>query len=94
MNCNLQVCTSMFWDALEPHGINNRNITGKDLLYLLKSNNLPYVLTYFEHVNYVTYRTFNAAKLPHMLDNFICCNKFSKEIPKLMMYLMISYTLP
>ena len=72
VNCNLGIRTPMFRDVIGPHGINNRNNKGKDLLYLLKSFNLKILLTFFQHANYVTYRSFSARQSPHMLDNFIC----------------------
>ena len=32
------------------------------------------------HSNYVSYRSFNDAKTPHMLDNFISCSRLFKRI--------------
>ena len=40
VNCNAGIRTPMFKDTLGPNGISNRNLKGKDLLYLLMSNNL------------------------------------------------------
>ena len=70
----------MFRDVLVKHRIDNRNNKGKELLYLIKSFNLKILLTYFEHANYVTYRTFSATHSPHMLDNFMYCDKFFKQV--------------
>ena len=80
VNCNLGIRTPMFRDVIGPHGINNRNNKGKDILYLLKSFNLKILLTFFQHANYVTYRSFSARQSPHMLDNFICCKNFFKRV--------------
>ena len=68
----------MFRDVIGKHGIDNRNNKGKDLLYIINYFNLKTLLTYFEHANYVTYRTFSAKHSPHMLDNLFCCDKFFK----------------
>ena len=70
----------MFRDVIGRFGINNRNNKGKDLLFLIKSFNLKILLTFFQHANYVTYRSFSAKKSPHMLDNFIFCNEFFKRV--------------
>ena len=70
----------MFRDVVVPHGLSNRNLKGKDLLYLLKSNQFKILLSYYTHDNYVTYRNFSASKIPHILDNFICCDKFLKRV--------------
>ena len=80
VNCNVGVRSTMSRDVVGPIGICNRNQKGKDLLYLLKSNRLRVLLTYFTHDNYVTYRNFSASKSPHMLDNFICCHAFFKRV--------------
>ena len=80
VNCNTGIRILMFKDTLGLHGIRNRNLKGKDLLYILKSNNLKIILTYFQHVNYCIYRSFNIGKTPHMFDNFICCNIFFKRV--------------
>ena len=80
VNCNVGVRSTIFSDVVGPNGIGNRNQKGKDLLYLLKSNRLRILLTYFTHDNYVTYRNFSASKSPHMLDNFICCHAFFKRV--------------
>ena len=70
----------MFPDVIGPNGLSNRNLKGKDLLYLLKSTQFKVLLSYYTQNNYVTYRNFSASKIPHMLDNFICCDKFFKRV--------------
>ena len=80
VNCNVGVRSTMFKDVVGPNGLGNRNLKGKDFLFLLKSNQLKILLTFFTHDNYVTYRNFSASKSPHMLDNFICCNEFFKRV--------------
>ena len=71
INCNVGIRTRSFSDALGPHGINNRNLKVKELLYLYKTNNPELLLYFFKHTNYITYRSFSEAKSQHMLDNFI-----------------------
>ena len=80
VNFNLGVQTPMFKDVLGTFGIDNLNQKGKDILYLLNSNNLNILLSYFQHANYVTYRTFSPVHSPHMLDNFMCCANFFKRV--------------
>ena len=80
VNCNVGIASKRFCNTLGPHGIDNRNNKGRELLYLYKTNNLKILLTYFKHNNYVSYRSFNDKKSPHMLDNFVCCDQFFKRI--------------
>ena len=80
INCNVGVTSKRFSDTLGPHGIDNRNIKGIELLYLYKTNNLKILLSYFKHNNYITYRSFNDKKSAHMLENFVCCNQLFKSI--------------
>ena len=80
ISCNVLITSPRFSHTLRPHWIDNRNLKGRELLYLYKTNNLKVLLTYFKHHNYVTYRSFNESHIAHMLDNIICCNKFSKII--------------
>ena len=80
VNCNLGFHMPMFRDMIGKHVIYNRNNKVKDLIYLINSFNLKILLTYFEHANYVMYRTFSATHSPHTMDNFICCDKFFKRV--------------
>ena len=80
INCNVGITSKRFSNTLGPQGINNRNIKGRELLYLYKTNNLKNLLSYFKHNNYITYRSFNDKKSAHMLDNFICCDQLFKRI--------------
>ena len=80
VNCNFEIRSTMFQDLIGPNGLINRNLKGNDLLYILKSNQFKILLSYYMHNNYVTYRNFSASKIPHMLDNFICCDKFFKWV--------------
>ena len=80
INCNFGVTSKRFSDTLGPHGIDNRIIIGRELIYLYKNNNLKIILSYFKHNNYITYRLFNDKKSAHMLDNFVCCDHLFKRI--------------
>ena len=80
VNCNVGKISKRFKDILGPHGLYNRNLKGRQILYLYKSNNFKILLSFFAHTNYITYRSFNDSKTPHMLDNFIICGKFFKRI--------------
>ena len=42
INCNYGVMSKKFSDKLRPHGVDNRNIKGRELLYLYKANNLKF----------------------------------------------------
>ena len=58
INFNVGAMSKRFSDTLVPHGIDNRNIKGRELLYLYKTNNLKIILSYFKHNNDITYRSF------------------------------------
>ena len=80
INCNVSITSKRFSNTLVPQGINNRNIKGRELLCLYKTNNLKILLSYFKHNNYITYRSFNDKKSAYMLDNFICFDQLFKII--------------
>ena len=42
VNCNVGIISKRFKDILGPHGLDNRNFKGRQLLYLYKSNNFKY----------------------------------------------------
>ena len=80
VNCNVEIRLKRFKDILGLHRLDNRNLKGRELLYLYKSNNFKILLFFFAHTSYITYRSFNESKTPHMLDNFISCGKIFKRI--------------
>ena len=63
VNCNLIIRTPMLCGTIWPHELDSQNQKRKDLLYLLRSNNFKIILSYFNHKNYITYRSFNAQKI-------------------------------
>ena len=50
INCNVGITSKRFSNTLGPQGINNRNIKGRELLYLYKTNNLKF----FYHILRIT----------------------------------------
>ena len=46
---NLGIRTPIFHGTIGPHGLDNQYQNGKDLLYLLKSNNFKDLLSCFQH---------------------------------------------
>ena len=80
INRNVGVTSKVSSDTLGPHGIDNRNIKGRELLYLYKINNLKILLSYFKHNNYITYRLFHDKNSAHMLYNFVCYDQRFKSI--------------
>ena len=80
INCNVGVTSKQFSDTLGPHGIDNRNIKGRELLYLYKTNNLNFLSSYFNHNNYITCRLLNGKKSAHLLEKFVCCDQLFKRI--------------
>ena len=80
INCNVGVTSKLFSDTLGTNGIDNRNIKGRELLYLYKTKTLKIILSYFKHKNYITYRLFKDKKSAHMLENFVFCDQLFKRI--------------
>ena len=54
---------------LRHQGLDNFNLIGKYLLFLLKSNKFRVLITYFKHINYTICKSFNSTISPHMLEN-------------------------
>ena len=79
INANIGISSPMFNDVLGPNGIINRNAKGKDLLFLIKSQKLKVLLSYFTQKCYTTWKSFAIGNSPHMLDNFICSESFFKR---------------
>ena len=59
VNFNVGIIFKRLKDILGQHGLDNRNLKGRELLYLYKSNNFKILLSFFAHTNYITYRSFN-----------------------------------
>ena len=55
-NFNVGITSKKFSDTLGLHATDIRNIKGRELLCLNKTNNLKHLLSYIKHNNYMTYR--------------------------------------
>ena len=64
VNANVGVRSKLYGEVLAPHGINNRDNKGRNLLNLLKFKNLRILNSYFIHPNCCTQRSFNNSKSP------------------------------
>ena len=58
----------MYGKTLGPWGINNRNMKGRRLLGFFSNNQLKIANSFFKKYSYVTWRSFNKTRSPHMLD--------------------------
>ena len=79
VNSNIGVQYKMFRDVIGPKRIDNCNAKGKDLLFIINIIEFIGLITYFRHNNYTTWRSFNYAISPHMLDKFICYRPFFRK---------------
>ena len=80
INCNFGMMSKRLINTLGPQGINNRNIKGRELLYLCKTNNVKILLSHYKNNIYITYRSYNNKNSAHMLDNFVYCDQLFKRI--------------
>ena len=81
VNANLGVRSKMYGKTLGPWGINNRKMKGRRLLGFFSNNQLKIAKRFYKKSSYVTWRSFNKMRSPHMLDvisvseNFFKCVK-------------------
>ena len=54
INANVGIASPMINEVLGPNVIMNRNVKGKDMLFLIKSQKLKLLLSYFTHKCYTT----------------------------------------
>ena len=70
MNANIGVksnkCTSIV-----PHGLDNINEKGLEAIIILRSHNLKAPLTFFNHRDKITWRSFNELKTSSQLNQWI-----------------------
>ena len=73
MNANICVksneCTS-----IGPQSLDNVNEKGLEVINILRSRNLKAPLTFFNHRDKITWRSFNELKIPFQLDQWIINN--------------------
>ena len=81
VNANLGVRSKMNGKTLGPWVINNHNMKGRRLLGFFSNNQLNIANRFYKKSSYVTWRSFNKMRSPHMLDvisvseNFFKCVK-------------------
>ena len=80
INANVGIRSTRFNQEIGPFGLDNRNAKGVKLNNLLKFHNFKILLSFFQHKNYVTWKSFGPKPSGHMLDNWICCEKFRKRV--------------
>ena len=80
VNANLGNRKKLYKGVIGPFGIDNRNMKGRRLLSVL-SQNIPRVTnSYFKKPSFVTRRSFNASRSPHMLDVITTSDSFFKHV--------------
>ena len=81
VNSNIGVRSKMYGKTLGPSLIKNRNMKGRRLLGFFSNNQLKVANSFYKKSSYVTWRSFNKMRSPHMLDvisvseNFFKCVK-------------------
>ena len=80
MNANLGVSKKLYKLLIGPFGIDNRNMKGRILLSVLNQNRLRVANSYFNIPSFVTCRSFNASRYPHMLDVITTSDLFFKHV--------------
>ena len=70
----------MYKGVIGPFGIDNRNIKGRRLLSVLSQNRTRVTNSYFRKPCFVTWRSFNASRSPHMIDVITTSDSFFKHV--------------
>ena len=78
VNANLGIRSKMYGKTLGPWGINNRNMQGRRLLGFFSNNQLKIANSFYKKASYVTWRSFNKTRSPHMLDVISVSKNFYK----------------
>ena len=68
VNVNLGIISKMYGKTLGLWGINNRNMKGKRLLGFFSNNQLKIAKSFYKKSSYITRRSFNKTRSPHMID--------------------------
>ena len=71
VNCNVGVSSTRedtFRETVGPHGLDNRNKKGHELLQLLASHDMKITNSYFRKESHTTWKSFNSLETQHMLD--------------------------
>ena len=80
VNSNFGIRSKIYWKTLGPWGINNRNMKGRRLLGFFSHNQLKIANSFFRNSSYVTWRSFNKSRSPHMLDVISVSKDFYKNV--------------
>ena len=80
VNSNLGIRKTLYKGVIGPFGIDNRNIKGRILLSFLSQNRLIVANSYFKKPSFVTWRSFNASRSPHVLDVITTSDSFFKHV--------------
>ena len=78
VNANLGTRSKMYRKILGPWGNNNRNMKRRRLLGFFSHNKLKRGNSFFKNTSYVTWRSFNKMRSPHMLDVILVYENFFK----------------
>ena len=68
----------MYGENSRPWGINYRNMKGRRLLGVFSNNQLKVSKRFYKNSSYVTWRSFNNMRSPHMLDVISVSETFFK----------------
>ena len=80
VNANLGVRGELYKGVIGPFGIDNSNMKGRRLMSVLSQNILRVANRYFNKPSFVTWRSFNASRSPHMLDVIATSELFFKHV--------------
>ena len=80
VNANLGVRKKIYKGVIGPFGIDNRNMKGRRLMSVFIHNRLRVANRYFNKPSFVTWRSFNATRSPHMLDLITPSDSFFKHV--------------
>ena len=80
VNANLGIRKKLYKGVIGPFVINNRNMKGRRLLSVLIQNILRVTNSYFKKYSFVTWRSFNFSRSPHMLDVITTSVSFFKHV--------------
>ena len=78
INSNLGNRYKIYRKNLGPWGINNNNMKGRRLVGFFSHNQLKIAKSFFKKPSYVTWRSFNKMRSPHMIDIISVSESFFK----------------
>ena len=86
LNASLGTNNNSKLKCIGPYGLNNRNSKGKEAINILNLHNLFAPLTFFEHKNYTTWKSFDGYNRPYQLDQWVCSSLNYTEDDKVVSY--------